>query len=148
MSTERTYSISEVAKIMGVAPSAIRYYDKEGLLPFVERVNGIRVFKDKDFGSLRILECLKSTGMPISEIRKYFELCKLGDDSLKERREIILKQKEALKDQMNKLQEEMKELEYKEWYYNTAIEAGTERIHEGRGCNPTMKPDEIPDEMN
>lgn len=145
---ENTYTISEVAAMMGVAPSAIRYYDKEGLLPFVERVNGIRVFKDKDFGSLRILECLKSTGMPISEIRKYFELAKQGDASLEERRQIILKQKESLKAQMEKLQESMKELEYKEWYYNTAIEAGTEKIHEGRGCNPTLKPDEIPDEWN
>lgn len=142
--SENTYTISEIAEKMGVAPSAIRYYDKEGLLPFVERVNGIRVFKDKDFATLRILECLKTTGMPISEIRRYFNLAKKGDETLVERREIILKQKESIKSQMKKLRESMKELEYKEWYYDTAIEAGTEAIHSGRSCSPTMKPDKIP----
>lgn len=41
-----SYTISQVAQMMGVAPSTLRYYDKEGLLPNVKRVNGIRVFED------------------------------------------------------------------------------------------------------
>ena len=139
-----TYTISEIAEKMGVSVHTIRYYDKEGLLPFVERVNGRRVFKDSDFGWLRILNCLKNTGMPLREIRRYMELCQLGDESLRDRQAIILKQKEHLEEQIWFLQENLRQLEYKEWYYETAVEAGTERIHANRPCNPTMEPDEIP----
>ena len=145
MEKEKTYTISEVASMMGVAPSTLRYYDKEGLLPFVERKNGIRIFKDRDFAALRILNCLKNTGMPIKDIKEYFELTKLGDASLKERQAIILKQKQSLENQMEFLRQNMKELEYKEWYYDTAIAAGTESIHKGHSCSPTLEPDTIPD---
>lgn len=64
------YTVSEMAKRLGVAPSTLRYYDKEGLLPFIERSDGgIRMFKDTDFEWLSIIECLKKTGMPIKELK-------------------------------------------------------------------------------
>lgn len=54
------YTVGEMAKRLGVAASTLRYYDKEGLLPFVERSSGgIRMFKDADFEWLQIIECLK-----------------------------------------------------------------------------------------
>ncbi len=52
-----SYTIGEVAEMMGVTPSTLRYYDQEGLFPKVNRVNGIRVFEDKDFTWLRVLNC-------------------------------------------------------------------------------------------
>lgn len=52
-----SYTIGEVAEMMGVTPSTLRYYDQEGLFPEVNRVNGIRVFEDKDFTWLRVLNC-------------------------------------------------------------------------------------------
>lgn len=140
----RTYTISEVAKIMDVAPSTLRYYDNEGLLPFVDRVNGRRVFKDDDFKGLRIIHCLRNTGMPVKEIKKYIDLCQDGDDTLEERLQIILKQKESILQQLEELQTNLKHIEFKEWYYRTAIEAGTAAIHEGRPCEPTLEPETIP----
>lgn len=74
-----TYTISEIAEKMGVSVFTLRFYDKEGLLPFVERINGRRVFKDEDFAWLRVISCLKTTGMPIREIREYIALCSGGD---------------------------------------------------------------------
>ena len=65
-----SYLISEVAEMMGLSPSTLRYYDKEGLLPNVKRVNGIRVFEDEDFEWLKLLNCLKNTGMPIKKIKE------------------------------------------------------------------------------
>lgn len=54
------YTVGEAAKILNVAPSTIRYYDKEELLPFVERSNGgIRMFTDENFQWLYIIDCLK-----------------------------------------------------------------------------------------
>lgn len=64
------YTIGEVAKIINISPHTLRFYDKEGLLPFVERSeSGIRRFKEEDFGKLMIIECLKKTGMPIKDIK-------------------------------------------------------------------------------
>lgn len=76
------YTIGEMAKKLNVAPSTLRYYDKEGLLPFVERSGGgIRMFKDSDFEWLSIIECLKKTGMPIKEIKNFIDWCMEGDST-------------------------------------------------------------------
>ena len=66
-----SYSIKEVANMMNVAPSTLRYYDSMGLLPNVKKVNGRRVFEDKDFKWLRVLNCMKNINMPISKIKEY-----------------------------------------------------------------------------
>ena len=64
------YTVGEMAKKIGVAPSTLRYYDKEGLLPFVERSEGgMRMFKDADYEFLKIIGCLKSTGMQLKDIK-------------------------------------------------------------------------------
>ena len=107
-----SYTIGEVAEMMGVTPSTLRYYDQEGLLPEVNRVNGIRVFEDRDFAWLRILNCLKNTNMPIKKIKEYVELTKLGDSSLKERYEIIKEQKQNILEQIEQFQYYLKEIEF------------------------------------
>ena len=122
-----SYTIGQVAEMMGVTPSTLRYYDQEGLLPKVNRVNGIRVFEDSDFAWLRILNCLKNTNMPIKKIKEYVELAKLGDSSLKERYEIIKEQKQNILEQIEQFKYYLREIEFKEWYYETAIKEGTEK---------------------
>ncbi len=69
-----SYKISEVSSMMGIAPSILRYYDSMGLLPNVK--SGIRVFEDKDFKWLRVLNCMKRINMPISKIKEYVNLLK------------------------------------------------------------------------
>ena len=67
-----TYTVGQMAKMLGLAGSTLRYYDKEGLLPFVERSSGgIRMFREKDYEWLQIIECLKKAGMSIKDIKKY-----------------------------------------------------------------------------
>ena len=140
-----SYSISEIAEMMNVAPSTIRYYDKIGLLPNIKRKNGIRVFEDEDFEWLRVLNCVKNTNMPLAKIKEYGELVKYGDSSLAERYELIKEQKEKILNEIAKLDYYLKEIEYKEWYYKTAIEAGTESIHDNRGIKADLEPDTIPE---
>lgn len=142
-----TYTISQVAEIMGVSTHTLRFYDKEGLLPPVDRVGGRRVFHESDFAWLRILNCLKNTGMPLKDIRHYFELAQGGDSTLQERYEMILRQKQAILDQISALEQNLKEVEYKEWYYRSAMEAGTEKIHADRPCSVSMEPDQIPEHV-
>lgn len=139
-----SYTISQVAQMMGVTPSTLRYYDKEGLLPNVKRVNGIRVFEDADFPWLRILNCLKGTGMPIRQIKKYVDLCAEGDATLEQRYAIIKEQRQHVLDQIEQLNFYLKELDYKDWYYQEAIKAGTEKAvyHPDSISNLTL--DQIP----
>lgn len=86
------YTIGEMAKRLEVAPSTLRYYDKEGLLPFVERsVGGVRMFKDSDFEWLRVIECLKKTGMSLADIKHFIELSMQGDSTVNERLALIAK---------------------------------------------------------
>mgnify|MGYP003307854879 FL=1 len=140
-----TYSIKEVADMMNVEPSTLRYYDSMGLLPGVKRVNGRRVFEDKDFKWLRVLNCMKKINMPIDKIKAYVELAEKGDSTLQERFDMILEQKEIVLGRIDELKDCLKEFEYKEWYYTEAIKAGTEKVVENvTSCSPTLEVDIIP----
>jgi DNA-binding transcriptional MerR regulator len=140
-----SYTISEVAKMMGVNPSTLRYYDKEELLPDVKRVNGIRIFEDEDFGWLRVLNCLKNTGMPIRKIKRYVELAKYGDETLEERYELIKEQRQSVLQQIEQLQYYLQELDYKDWYYQTAIKYGSEEAVKRSKHRASLEPDKIPE---
>ncbi len=140
-----TYSISEIAKMMGVESSTIRYYDQMGIFPNIKRVNGRRVFTDEDFKWLRVLKCMKRINMPVKKIQEYVALAQKGDATLKERYGLILEQKRLIEKEIAELQECYKEFEYKEWYYQTAIQAGTEKVVESVTSNePTLHIDTIP----
>jgi DNA-binding transcriptional MerR regulator len=138
------YSISKVAEMMNIAPSTLRYYDREGLIPDVKRVRGIRVFEDKDFAWLRVLNCLKNTGMPIKRIKEYVELAKLGDASLERRYELIREQRRYVQEQIDRLNYYMQELDFKDWYYRAAIKAGREDAVRISDYEATLEPDRIP----
>lgn len=120
------YTVGEMAKRLGVPASTLRYYDQEGLLPFVERSSGgIRMFKDVDYEWLQIIECLKKTGMHLKDIREFVLMAMQGDETIEPRLELIKKQREAVKAQMEELNQTLNTLDFKCWYYETAKEAGT-----------------------
>ena len=99
-------TVGEISKLLNIPASTLRYYDKEGLLPFVERSSsGIRKFQDNDIEWLKMIECLKKSGMSIKDIFK--------------------KQRRILQEQMASLQRTLDMLDYKCWYYETAEKAGT-----------------------
>ena len=128
-----TYLISEVAKMMNLTVHTLRYYDKEGLLPFVERTpSGTRLFKESDLGALKIIECLKSTGMPIKDIKNFIDWCSEGDSTLQQRYDMFMERKAVVEAQMEELKNTMDVIEHKCWYYKTALDAGTEDIHKNK----------------
>ncbi|MGN0452538.1 MAG: MerR family transcriptional regulator [Ruminococcus sp.] len=130
------YTVGEMAKKLGVAPSTLRYYDQEGLLPFVERSSGgIRVFKDSDYEWLQVIACLKRTGMKLKDIKSFIEMAMQGDETIEPRLELIVKQKEAVKEQIAELEETLCTLEFKEWYYETAKEKGSTDVPRGMALN-------------
>ena len=136
------YTVGEMAKKIGVAPSTLRYYDKEGLLPFVERSSGgIRVFKEADYEWLKVIECLKKTGMPLKDIKTFIEMAVQGDETIDERLELIRKQRDEVSKQIAELQETMDTLNFKCWYYEIAKSAGTTAVPR------EMKLEELPEEF-
>ena len=140
-----SYSISEVAKMLNVSAYTIRYYDKEGLFPLVKRVNGIRVFEDKDFPWLRMLNCLKNLNMPIKKIKEYVDLALKGDETLKERYQLILEQEENVERQIRELKYYKKQIDFKKAYYEKALEAGTEEaVKDWPNPEATLDVDRLP----
>lgn len=134
------YTVGEMAKKLGVAPSTLRYYDQEGLLPFVERSeSGIRVFKEEDCEWLAVIGCLKKTGMKLCDIKTFIEMAMRGDETVEPRLALIVKQKQAVKAQIAELEETLRTLEFKEWYYETAKAHGTTEVPKN------MTADEIPE---
>lgn len=126
-----SYTIGQAAERMGVSIPTLRYYDKEGLLPFLKKgKNGNRIFEDKDIDWLAVINCMKNAGTPIKEIRHYITLCMRGDDTLRERLDVFKRRKQAVLQQMDDLKRLMKTIDHKIWYYEKAIEAGTESVHE------------------
>lgn len=133
------YTVGETAKRLGIPASTLRYYDKEGLLPFVERSSGgIRMFQEKDFAWLRVIGCMKKAGMSLKDIRHYLELAMQGDDTIDARLALFERQRDTLNAQLEELQHTLQMVEYKCWYYETAKAAGTVRIPKD------MPLDEIP----
>lgn len=129
------YSIARAAEICGLTAHTLRYYDKEGLLPFVERTNaGIRKFKEGDFEWLAIIACLKSTGMPVKQIRQFIDWCLQGDAALEQRLNVFLERRQQVEAQLAVLNKCLEKIDYKIWYYQTALEAGTEAIHDSKVC--------------
>jgi len=111
---QMTFTISEVAQRTGISAYTLRYYDKEGLLPFVDRDNiGIRRFKEDDFNWLRIIACLKNSGMPLKQIKEYVKLGMKGSSTTEERLEIMRKHKANVLMQMSELEENLNTINYK-----------------------------------
>lgn len=126
----KTYSISEAATELNVTAYTLRYYDKEGLLPFVERTpSGQRFFKESDIAALKVIECLKSTGMQIKEIKTFIDWCTEGDSTLQQRFDMFMERKATVEKQMEELKKTMELIDHKCLYYKTALDAGTEEIH-------------------
>ena len=121
------YSIGDVANMLNIPTSTLRYYDREGLLSNMKRSRGgIRVFSDMEIGTLRMIECLKSTGMQIKDIKQFLDWCQKGDLTLQQRRDMFYERRAVVEKQMEELQKTLEMIQFKCWYYETACEAGTE----------------------
>ena len=108
------YTIGEVARMMNIAPSTLRYYEKEGLLSLgVRASNGQRTYTDDDIATLSIIEYLKFCGLPLKEIRSFLPLIRPGGETLSARRDILAKERDN------------ERLEFGCWFYETAQQYGS-----------------------
>lgn len=118
------YSIMQVAQNTGLSAPTLRYYEKEGLLPNVNRSSGgIRRFTDEDLEALELICCLKSTGMPIKKIKEFVELSARGKETLKTRCEILYEHKRMVEEQIAQMEKHLKKVNCKIECYATQYEA-------------------------
>ena len=136
-----TYTIGQAARMFGLPVSTLRYYDREGLLPGMERRSGARVFGEKEIEALRVIECLKASGLEIREIRQFMAWTVEGPSTYPQRLELFQARRRALEEELGQLRRMLDMLKYKCWYYETACADGSE---ERVGA---MAPDRFPPEI-
>ena len=135
------YTIGQVSEMFNLPISTLRFYDKSGLMPNLGRKSGIRQFDDNDLETIRVIECLKKSGMEIKDIKVFMEWCSEGSSSYGKRLEMFHRQKAAVEEEMEQLQHTLSMIQFKCWYYEQAIADGNEdRIK-------AMLPDSLPDEI-
>ncbi|HIU19182.1 MAG TPA: MerR family transcriptional regulator [Candidatus Limiplasma stercoravium] len=135
------YTIGQVAQRFQLPISTIRYYDREGLFPNLERKAGIRQFSEADLETLRVIECLKKAGLEMKDIRQFMQWCVQGASTYPQRYELFIRQRANVEAQMKRMQRVLDMIRYKCWYYETAIREGTE---EGlKNLSPAQMPREI-----
>lgn len=120
------YTIGQVSKMFNLPVSTLRYYDKEGLFPDMNRESGIRKFSDKELETLRVIECLKKSGLEIKDIKQFMEWCVKGSETYSQRRELFLKQKEIVEAEIQRMNKALDMINFKCWYYEQAIKDGNE----------------------
>lgn len=135
------YTIGQVSEMFGLPISTLRYYDKEGLFPYMQRQSGIRQFGETEVEALRVIECLKASGLEIKDIKKFMEWCVGGPSTYKQRKELFETRKAAVEADMKQLQKTLDMLRFKCWYYDMAIRDGSEdRLND-------MLPDDLPPDI-
>ncbi|MFZ7101407.1 MAG: MerR family transcriptional regulator [Peptococcaceae bacterium] len=136
------YTVSETAKKLNISPHTLRFYSKEGLLPFVDRSeSGIRMFKTEDFEWLFIIDCLKKTGMPIKQIKQFIDWCLEGDSTIDQRLGMFAERQETVEKQIAELKEALDVIKYKRWLYEVSKSAGTTSVLD------TLKLEDYPEDI-
>ncbi|MDH2997025.1 MerR family transcriptional regulator [Pasteurellaceae bacterium LFhippo2] len=120
------YTISQLAKKLSVSSHTLRFYEKEGLLPSIQRdLSGNRLFSQADAEWLELLMCLKNTGMPLKEIKQFVEWLNYGDSTIEQRLALFQAQVEKVEQQIAELQRHLEILKYKRQFYQCAKELGS-----------------------
>lgn len=135
------YTIGQISEMFHLPVSTLRYYDKEGLFPDMERSSGIRRFGEKEIEKLRVIECLKKAGMEIKNIKVFMEWCSQGSSTYAQRLDLFLQQKKNVENEIHRMEKVLDMIRFKCWYYEQAIQDGNEdRLSE-------MIPEHLPEEI-
>ena len=135
------YTIGQVSELCGLPASTLRYYDKEGLFPNLQRDSGIRRFGEQELEALRVIDCLKKSGLELRDIKQFMAWCTEGSATYPQRRALFLKQKEKVEAELERMNQVLDMIKFKCWYYEQAIKDGNEdRLR-------TMSPEEMPEEV-
>ena len=107
-------TIAEVSKKTGLSTDTLRYYERIGIIPEVERSeSGIRNYTDYDLGWIEFSKCMRNSGMSIESIIEYIKLYNKGDATLEARKQLLVSQRDAMQEKLNELQATLDKLNKK-----------------------------------
>lgn len=135
------YTIGQVSEQFGIPISTLRYYDKQGLFPGMERTSGIRKFGERELEALRVIECLKRSGLEIKDIKRFMDWCVEGAATYPQRKALFEAQRKTVEAEMEDLNKVLSMLKFKCWYYEQALQDGSE------GRVTAMLPDGLPEDI-
>lgn len=116
------YSIHEVCERTGLTAHTLRYYEKEKLLPNVNRsAGGFRQYSDEDLEALGMICCLKNTGMSLQNISRFMALTREGDQTLRERCELLKKHRDTVLVRMEEMQKHLEKVTWKVNYFTERL---------------------------
>ncbi len=127
------YTISQVAQRFGVQPHTLRFYEKEGIISPERTESGIRMYSEENISQLEMAMCLKSTGMPLKDIRRYFELVAQGDKTLDERLEIFTDHRTHVLSEIEVLKRHLCKIEGKIKWYTAFLEERKKELSQKAG---------------
>lgn len=114
--------IMEVSEQSGVSSDTLRYYERIGLIPPVNRNgSGIRDYNEIDLKRVEFVKCMRSAGLPIEVLLEYFKLSERGDQTIEARKEILKEQRKLLATRIAEMQKTLDLLDYKINMYENAV---------------------------
>ena len=124
-------TISEVSKKYGLSQDTLRYYEKVGAIPPVHRTkSGVRDYTEEDCGWVDLVKCMRGAGLSVEVMAEYVRLQLQGDETIPQRRQLLVDQRDQLTAQLQVIQDTMKRLNYKLSRYDEAIKTGVLRWDE------------------
>ena len=114
--------IAEVSERYGISADTLRYYERIGLIPPVNRIeSGIRDYNETDVKRVEFIKCMRSAGLPIEALIEYVGLVQQGDTTIEARKDILKEQRELLMVRMKEMQKTLDVLDYKIEVYEKAV---------------------------
>lgn len=122
-------TIAEVCEKYGISADTLRYYERIGLLPRVNRnKSGIRDFSDEDCRWVEFIKCMRSAGLPIEVLIEYVSLFQQGDSTADARKELLIEQRDQLTKKMNEMKKTLDRLNDKISRYEQAVRAAEKSL--------------------
>ena len=114
--------IAEVSQHYGISIDTLRYYERIGLIPPVNRNgSGIRDYSELDIRRVEFIKCMRGAGLPIEVLIDYMELVQRGDRTIEARREILREQRDLLVERIQEMQQTLDLLNHKIQVYENAL---------------------------
>ena len=126
-------TISEVSEKYGLSPDTLRYYEKAGLIPPVNRKeNGIRDYTPEDCGWVEFIKCMRGAGLSIEVLTQYIALYAKGNRTLQKRKNLLVAERDRLQERIEQMKKTLERLNYKIAVYEERIVACEKKIIKGR----------------
>lgn len=124
--------IAEVSKKYDITADTLRYYEKVGLLPNVRKTEGgIRDYSEDDCKWVQFIKCMRGAGLPIEVLAKYITLFYIGDETLQERKEILIEQRNLMSEKITNMQDTLDKLNFKIEKYETLVAEKEKELKNG-----------------